>query len=44
MNATKREVTTVIDKRAVDAEGLQAMLGVGRKTAVEIGIAAGARC
>lgn len=44
MNATKREATAVIDKMAVDAAGLQAMLGVGRKTAVEIGTAAGARC
>ena len=42
MNAT-RKVENTADKRTVDTVGLQAMLSSGRKTAVEIGIAAGAR-
>ncbi len=41
MNATKTK--NVADKKTVDTVGLQAMLSSGRKTAVEIGIAAGAR-
>lgn len=44
MNATAKSTATAsIDQRAVDAVGLQTMLGVGRKTAVEIATAAGAR-
>ncbi len=42
MNATNR-VESTTDRRTVDTAGLQAMLSSGRKTAVEIGIAAGAR-
>lgn len=42
MNATQK-VENTADKRTVDTAGLQAMLSSGRKTAVEIGIAAGAR-
>lgn len=42
MNATNR-VESTADRRTVDTAGLQAMLSSGRKTAVEIGIAAGAR-
>ena len=41
MHATKTK--NVADKKTVDTVGLQAMLSSGRKTAVEIGIAAGAR-
>ena len=42
MNAT-RKLESTAEKRTVDTAGLQAMLSSGRKTAVEIGIAAGAR-
>lgn len=42
MNATNR-VESTADRRTVDTAGLQAMLSSGRKTAVEIGIATGAR-
>ncbi|MDD6070425.1 MAG: hypothetical protein PUC12_06365 [Clostridiales bacterium] len=42
MNATNK-VESTAKKRTVDTAGLQAMLSSGRKTAVEIGTAAGAR-
>ena len=42
MNAT-RKLESTAEKRTVDTAGLQAMLSSERKTAVEIGIAAGAR-
>lgn len=42
MNAT-RKTENVREKRTVDTIGLQEMLSSGRKTAVEIGTAAGAR-
>ncbi len=42
MNATKKIISKE-DKRTIDTVGLQAMLSSGRKTAVEIGNAAGAR-
>ena len=42
MNAT-RKLESTAEKRTVDTAGLHAMLSSGRKTAVEIGIAAGAR-
>ena len=42
MNATTK-VENSAERRTVDTAGLQAMLSSGRKTAVEIGTAAGAR-
>ena len=42
MNATKR-TRNVAEKKLVDTAALQEMLSCGRKTAVEIGMAAGAR-
>lgn len=42
MNATSK-TESMAERRTVDTAGLQAMLSSGRKTAVEIGTAAGAR-
>ena len=42
MNATNK-IESAAERRTVDTVGLQAMLSSGRKTAVEIGTAAGAR-
>ena len=42
MNATKK-TGEIGEKKMVDTAGLQEMLSCGRKTAVEIGMAAGAR-
>lgn len=42
MNATSK-TESMTERRTVDTAGLQVMLSSGRKTAVEIGTAAGAR-
>lgn len=42
MNATK-QIGTLEERKMVDTNGLQAMLSSGRKTAVSVGNAAGAR-
>lgn len=43
MNVTAKKADTATERRTVDTVGLQEMLSSGRKTAVQIGNAAGAR-
>lgn len=43
MKKTNIAALNVKDRRTVDTATLQEMLGAGRKTAVEVGTAAGAR-
>lgn len=44
MRKTKISDEILANKKTVDTAGLQAVLCCGRKTAVDIGTAAGARC